>query len=204
MVVVHHRVHRPQAGHHYERACADHEPGQSAVLSELATHRALTQLFPARFPMKCHAVAFASLAGRVRRAVPPNACPMSALRCDLARRNQARWLPGHRPQGRQTGAALQPSGQRNDLTPRDQRRAFEASRRGRVDSAGMWLRRDAFLQWCPLRQLSAVASLRKTAEPASHFGTHANTTLVEIPWRCGRKLVRLSFSKLNVPPGLRA
>jgi hypothetical protein len=46
----------------------------------------------------------------------PTGAPTAALRCDLAAQNQARWLPGHRPQGRQTGALYSRPG--NDLTHR--------------------------------------------------------------------------------------
>jgi hypothetical protein len=36
---------------------------------------------------------------------------VAALRRSVAARNQARWLPGNRPQGLQAGEALQPAGQ---------------------------------------------------------------------------------------------
>ena len=52
---------------------------------------------------------FACLPGRLHCAVPPHVCPAATFRRGMAARNQARRLPDHRPQGRQTGEALQPA-----------------------------------------------------------------------------------------------
>jgi hypothetical protein len=49
--------------------------------------------------------------GRLYRAVSPDENLNAALRRAMAARDQARWLPHHRPQGRRPSAALQPSWQ---------------------------------------------------------------------------------------------
>jgi hypothetical protein len=50
-------------------------------------------------------------AGGLHCAVPPHERPAGALRRALAARDQARRLPGHRPQDRQAREDLQPAGQ---------------------------------------------------------------------------------------------
>ena len=59
-----------------------------------------------------HAAASAYPTSRVRPALPTDESAEAALRRAVAARDQARRLPGHRPQGRRTGEALQPAGQR--------------------------------------------------------------------------------------------
>ena len=102
---------------------------QSAAMSELGHFRRrlpsntatparkrTLQTFDDRWPAKKNLLSSPALrnrtpAFRLRPALPAHQGGSSAIRSRLAARDQARWLPHHRPQGRSPRAAIQPGGE---------------------------------------------------------------------------------------------
>ena len=109
-------VRQSQARDHHERARGQPGRGESAIPDELAEVPYRLDFLGAALYLACrHVVASACPAGGLRRAVPSHNRPAPTFRRAVAARNQARRLPGDRPQGRRAGEALQPAGQRSDL-----------------------------------------------------------------------------------------